>query len=232
MRSYFSVFKMTKPKAKNKNYCSKCHSKHYPPKGKKCQNIMDTLKNQPSTSVDPVSSSDSGRDGRDSGMGAFNVDMGKKKVTQPKDCVVKRVSNPGQARPSDHTDGSDTSEDERPSGGLQALILKELQRVNSRLDDVEATVQGQRQHRRRDTDTQKLSKANVLSKSESYSRKGRSSKHVSESSSDEDPLTTLSTLRTSRQIQRQVDARIAEIESQSQVQGDESTKLKSKRGVG
>ena len=182
MKSYFSVLKMTKPKAKNKNHCSKCHCKHYPPTGKKCQNVMDKLKNQPSTSVDPVTaSSDRGSDAQDSGMGAFNVDMGKKKVTQQKDCVVKRVSNPGQARPSDHTDDSDTSEDERPSGGLQALILKELQRVNSRLDDVEATVQGQRQHRRRDKDTQKLSKANVLSKSESYSRKSRSSKHVSES---------------------------------------------------
>ena len=210
---------MTKPKVKNRNYCSKCHSKHYPPTGKKCQNVMDKLKNQPSTSVDPVTlSSDSGSDGRDSGMGVFNVDMGKKKVTQQKDCVFKRVSNPGQARPSDHTDGSDISEDECPSGGLEALILKELQRVNSRLDVVEATVQGHRQHRRRDKDTQKLSKVNVLSKSESYSRKSKSSKHVSESSSDEETLPTLSTLRTSRQIQRQVDARIAEIESQSKVQ--------------
>ena len=188
---------------------------------------MDKVKNQPSTSVDPVtSSSDSGSDGQDSGMGAFNVNMGKKKVTQQKDCIVWKVSNPGQARPSDHTDSSDTSEDERPSGGLEALILKELQRVNSRLDVMEATVQGHRQHRR-DKDTQKLSKANVLSKSDSYCRKSKSSKHVSESSSDEESLLTLSTLRTSQKIQRQVDARIAEIESQSKVQGDESTKLKS-----
>ena len=225
--------KMTKPKAKNKNYCSKCQSKHYPPTGKKCQSAMEKLKNQPSAGVDPVTaSSDSGSDGRDSGMGAFNVDMGKKKVTQQKDCVVKKVLNPGQARPSDHTDDSDTSGDERPSGGLEALILKELQRVNSRLDDVEATVQGQRQHRKRDKDTQKLSKTNVLSKSQSYSKKSKSSKYVSESSSDEESLPTLSTLRTFWQIQRQVDARIAEIESQSKVQGDESNKLKSKRGVG
>ena len=212
---------MTKPKVKNKNHCSKWHSKHYPPTGKKCQNVMDKVKNQPSTS-----------DGRDSGMGVFNVDMGKRKVTQQKDCVVRKVLNPGQARPSDHTDTSDASEDEPPSGGLEALILKELQRVNSRLDVVEATVQGHRQHRRRDKDTQKLSKTSVLSKSDSCSRKSKSSKHVSESSSDEESLPTLSTLRTSRQIQRQFDARIAEIESQSKVQGDESTKLKSKRGGG
>ena len=60
--------------------------------GKKCQNVMDKVKNQPSTSVDPVtSSSDSGSDGRDSGIGAFNIDMGNKKVTQQKDCVVKKV---------------------------------------------------------------------------------------------------------------------------------------------
>ena len=91
---------------------------------------------------------------------------------------------------------------------------------------MEATVQGHRQHRRRDKDTQKLSKANILSKSDSCSRKSKSMKHVSESSSDEESLPTLSTLRTSCQIQRQVDARIAEIESHSKVQGDESTKLK------
>ena len=104
--------------------------------------------------------------------------------------------------------------------------------MNSRLDVVEATVQGHRQHRRRVKDTQKLSKAKILSKSDSCSRKSKSMKHVSESSSDEESLPTLSTLRTSRQIQRQVDARIAEIESHSKVQGDESTKLKSKRGGG
>ena len=97
---------------------------------------------------------------------------------------------------------------------------------------MEATVQGHRQHKRRNKDTEKLSKANVLSKGHGYSRKSKSSRHVSESSSDEESLPTLATLRTSHQIQRQVDARIAEIESQSKIQGDESTRLKSKRGVG
>ena len=119
---------MTKPKTKNKNHCSKCHSKHYPPTGKKCQNVVENVKNDPSNSVLPVTSSDSDSDVRDSGVGAFNVDMGgMKKVTRQKDCFVKRVSTPGHSRPSDQADNSETSEDEHPSGGLQALILKELQ---------------------------------------------------------------------------------------------------------
>ena len=165
-------------------------------------------------------------------MGAFNVNMGKKKITQQKDCFVKRVSNPGHSRPSDQADGSETSEDEHPSGGLEALILKKLQRVNSRLDDVEATVQGHRQHKKNNKDCQKLSKAKYLLKNESRSRKSKNSKYVSESSSDEELLPPLSTLKTSREIQKQVDARIAEIESQSKVEGNKSTKLKSKRGGG
>ena len=225
---------MTKPKNKNKNYCSTCHSKHFPSMGKKCQVMMDNVINNPSTSVHPVnSSSDSDSDVRDSRVGAVNVDMGvKKKITRQKDCSVRRVSTPGQSRPSDQADGSETPEDGHPSGGLQALILKELQRVNHRFDDVEARVQGHRHHRRNEKDCQKLSTSKYMSKNEGCSKKGTKSKHFSESSSDEELLPPLSVLRTSREIQKQVDARMSEIESHSKVEGNDNTKLKSKRGEG
>ena len=75
-----------------------------------------------------TSSSNSDSDVRDSGVGA-----------KQKDCSDKRVSTPGHSRPSDD---SQSSEDEHPIEGLQALIMKELQRVNARLDDVEARITG------------------------------------------------------------------------------------------
>ena len=52
----------------------------------------------------------------------------------------------------------------------------------------------------------------------------------SETSSDEELLPPLSVLKLSPEIQRKVDTRISEIESHSKVQGNESSKLKSKGG--
>ena len=77
--------------------------------------IANKSMDKPSTSLQPVtSSSDSDCDVRDSGVGAFKVNMGaRKKVTKEKDCSDKRVSTPGQSRPSDRSDDSQSSEDER-----------------------------------------------------------------------------------------------------------------------
>ena len=222
---------MTKPKNKNKNYCLKCHSKHYPPTGKKCQAVMDKAKEEPSVSMNPMTtSSESDSDGRNLGVGACKVDMGAKKITKQKDCSVKRVLTPGHSRTSDKWVGSETSEDERPSGGLQALILKELQRVHHRLDDVEAKVQDRRRRNRSDKDCPKLSSSKHLSKNDVKCKKSKISKSSSESSSDEELLPPLSVLKTSREIQSKVDARISEIEAHSKVQGNETLKLKSKSG--
>ena len=52
----------------------------------------------------------------------------------------------------------------------------------------------------------------------------------SESSSDESDLPSLSVLKSSRQVQRKVDERLAEIQNESRVQGNNTTKIKSKRG--
>ena len=114
-----------------------------------------------------TASSESDSDGRDLGMGACKVDMGaKKKITKQKDCSVKRVLTPGPSRTSDQSDGSEVSEDERSSGGLQALILKELQRVHHRLDDVEAKVQDSGRRSRKHKECPKLSSSKYLSKND------------------------------------------------------------------
>ena len=177
-----------------------------------------------------TASSDSDSVSRDLGMGASKVNMGaKKKITKQKDCSVKRLLTPGPSRTSDLSDGSEVSEDERPSGGLQALILKELQRVHHRLDDVEAKVQDPGIRSRKRKDCSKLSSSKYLSKNDVECKNFKTCES-SETSSDEELLPPLSVLKTSREIQRKVDNRISEIEAHSKVQGNESLKLKSKRG--
>ena len=127
--------------------------------GKKCQIIENKSMDKPSTSMQPVmSSSDSDSDVRDSGVGAFKVNMGaRKKVTKQKDCSDKRVSTSGQSRPIDCSDDSQSSKDEHQSGGLQALILREHQKVHQRFDVVEGKVQDHRHHSNRGKDCSKLS---------------------------------------------------------------------------
>ena len=225
---------MTKPKAKNKNYCNKCHEKHFPPTGKKCtlKEVKDM--NIPSTSAQQMTmSSDSDSEVRHSGVGAVKVKMSARKITRQKDCSIKKGLPSGQFRPSDHVPAQSSSEDEQSSGDVQARILQELQKVNSRLDAVEDKVQehGRSTDRR---DCYKLSTPERFVHNVSKSRKSKKSKasrYVSDSSSEEESLPSLSVLKSSRDIQRQVDARIAEIESHSKLEGNDS-KLKSKRGGG
>ena len=118
-----------------------------------------------------TASSEGDSDSRDCVVGACKVDMGAKKKITKQDCSVKRVLTPGPSRTSDQSDGSETSEDESPSGGLQALILKELQRVHHRLDDVEAKVQHTRRRNRKHKDCPKLSISKYLSKSDGKCKK-------------------------------------------------------------
>ena len=134
---------MTKPK--NKNYCSQCHSKHIPPTGKKC-------KKQSVKSCDhgkgPQSLSDDSDVGfRDNNMSFSNVIMSThKKVVVQKNCKVKRCCAPRHSGPSIKVP-ADASEEECSSGGLQNLILKELCRINDRLDVVEQEMDTRRRRK-------------------------------------------------------------------------------------
>ena len=117
---------MTKPKAKNQNYCSTCHEKHVPPTGKKCQLKKKPDMDLPSTSGAQLMSSTCDSDVPDSGVGAFHVSMIAKKVKKQKDCSVRKAVASGHSRPND--DGAETSSDkEHSSGGLHTLILQQLQ---------------------------------------------------------------------------------------------------------
>ena len=224
---------MTKPKAKNKNYCSTCHEKHIPPTGKKCQ-----LKKQPDMELASVNGAQlrsiaSDSDVPDSGVGAFNVNMSAMKTKKQKDCSVRKAVVAGRATSSDE-DAETSEDDQHSSGGLQALILQQLQRVASQLDAVEDRLEDHSQGRTTSKDSTRLSTSQSVVKNRQKSKKSSKSKvkHVvSESSSDDESLPSLSVLRSSRDIQRAVDKRLAEIENISHDQGKDS-KLKSKRGGG
>ena len=104
--------------------------------------------------------------------------------------------------------------------------------MNQRLDVVEGKVQDCRHCSNRGKDCSKLSNIDYSLKNGCKSVKSKSSKYVVESSSDEEILPSLSVLKSSREIQKQVDARISQIEAHSNVEGNCSEKLKSKRGEG
>ena len=97
---------------------------------------------------------------------------------------------------------------------------------------MEAKVQDGRCPNRSEKDNSKLSSSKYSSKNGVKCKKSKKCKSSSESSSNEELLPPLSVLKISREIQSKVDARISKIESHSQVQGNESSKLKSKRREG
>ena len=107
---------------------------------------------------------------------------------------------------------------------IQMQILEQLQRVNRRLEEVEDKVSTGTQHSKhgKDADTSKK-----LSSSSHKTVK----KHLTSDSdsSDDEVLPSLSSMRQSAKIQRQIDSRLRELELQSETTGI-GGKIKSKRG--
>ena len=103
---------------------------------------------------------------------------------------------------------------------MQTKILEQLERVNSRLDHMEDKVAQVKQHSAKQKKISSL--LSLASKS--------SPVQESDSSSDESLVPSLSILKSSKDIQQQVDSRLRELEECSFVQGNQKQKLKSKRG--
>ena len=223
---------MTKPKAKSKNFCSKCLEKHIPPTGKKCTKqtvehskpAKDSKKKSAIKTAPVLSFSDS-----DSMSGSSSGD----EITRQSDCSDKRALAPGSQGPSDNpkkrTQDSSSEEEDYKTADTQALILKQLKKVNSRLDAVEekiATTLTSKRHKELKLSTCCDTIDHVSKKSSQKLRKV-----VSSSSSEEEDLPCLSTLRSSHQIQRKIDRRISEMQLDSKFEGrDTDLKNKSKRG--
>ena len=207
---------------KSKYLCTKCNEKHYPPTGKKCQQV------QKSELVN-LTSADKKKTGQKSAcvseVGGQNC-IGYSHATPSGRSTLSSVgadcwSSPGR--------GVNSSEEET-SVPIQNQILNELRKVNARLYAVEDRVAvASSNGSSKDKKNAKLSSSSVGVKKHS----SKSSKWLtcsSDSSSDELEVPSMKSLRTSRVTQQKVDQRLAKLEQQSNTQGNSTAKLKSKRG--
>ena len=195
----------------NKNKCTKCGDRHLPPTGKKCKLYKKQDNELEMEASDHISG------GSDATV---------------KHKHVQKVSV-------EHSSDSESDRDVETS--VQMQILQELKRVNKRLDAVEdqvagssSSVQSKEHHSHEQSKLSSLSPCNrkkyVGVKSKTKGKKMVYQDSDSDTSSDSS-LPSLSSLRTSVAIQKQVDARLRELECLHDDTGTNcSGKLKSKRG--
>ena len=119
--------------------------------------------------------------------------------------------------------GNVSTQEDNSEQNVQALLLKELRRVNGRLGLLEDQVAAGSSSQCKDK--QKLSKVTkTKTKQAVYS-------DSTDSSDSEQELPTLSEIRSSRSIQKKVDGRIEKLDSKLVREGKDQT-IKSKRGGG
>ena len=198
-----------------------------PPTDKKCKLQKKALEDSESDTMDEVVQHDVSV--KDSGVksGSRKKQALKRSAMTPnpkgQNCKAKR------AQPQ----GSDVSadEDHSPQEGstqadVQLMILKELRRVNSRLDVVEEQVaEGRAVGPSHGRNCVKLSSTKVSNS------KVKKVIYTSESSDDEQAISSLSELRSSTVLQKKVDAKVKSLDQANSATGnDQIQKLKSKRG--
>ena len=101
--------------------------------------------------------------------------------------------------------------------------MKELQRVNSRLNAVEEQVATG--HQQTVVPGQKKAKLSTL-KYQSGKKKSKKVVVTSDSSSDESDIPDISSLRSSRELQKRVDQRLSKLEESSRSKGNCTSKIK------
>ena len=194
---------------KHKNKCWACQEKHYPPTGKNCQRVRSETDAEESSGSTAGVKSKKERDSlSDSVMSSKKAVFTCKKslVNRELYSSVKRVSTPGKnAR-------SDTDKEENRAGeactpdGVQLQILKELQKVNTRLDIVEGRVAEVTSSSRKGKQKgQKLSTVCKVKRNYSKDVDSDVSSDTSEMSDGDISLPDLAHIRTSKQIQKQID---------------------------
>ena len=226
---------------KNKGWCNKCNKRHFPPTGKKCQEVYE--QSAAEEVIVKAKKKGSQIDGRDSQLSKSKLCSpmsihGQPSVAHKQDFNAKRASTPGLEDQSDSEDGFDSADG--GSTSLQLKILGELRKVSSRLDVVEQQVAegGQRRRQEGKKDTSKLSKRcdskyhdSKLSDSKSTRVKHRNVSSSSDSSESDDDcdIPILNTLRSSKAIQKHVSRAVADLEKGQGVKGKDQV-IKSKRG--
>ena len=187
----------------NKNRCSKCGERHLPPTGKKCKYV-----HQVKHKID--------NDHNDLSNQAGSSTHTKAVKWTPKEQLAL-----------------DSSSEDDTTDQVQLQILKELRRLNQRLDVVEEKVQqSSQQNRKEQGKIKEQSELNSVSSCTFHSKKvGKNTVLSSESSDSEvesihDFLRSLSTLRSAGSMQKKVDDTLRQIEDSSGVANN--GKIKSK----
>ena len=220
---------------KNKNWCTVCLLKHYPPTGKKCQNKKRSDSEHSDVVNSDVSSDDQVNQdllsNKKSKASKGAVKRTSTAATSKKDLHVKKALASGQLDLSGSGNDLAATPDAHQTSDLQLLIPKQLQKVNDRLDHVEEQVTASRDHQLTRKDKHKLSTSARLVKKDKTFLKNKVISESSESSEDDMQLPSLSTLRSSKRIQRHVDHTMADLESKQCSEGNSNVnKIKSKRG--
>ena len=125
----------------------------------------------------------------------------------------KRVKTPGQGDQSIEQEVQYSSEEDQGKDTVQMKILAELRRVHDRLDDVEMQVAEGRKDKDngdRNGTNSKLSKLNCDVKRKKYCKYQTESSSSSESESD---IPVLSSIRSSKSIQSQIDQAVGKLKS-------------------
>ena len=202
---------------KNKDKCWACGDKHYPPTGKNCKKAQKVEEDVSSDSTD-VS-----LDERDSPLSQVKCQKSVKKSGKKRSVAVEKDSSvKSHCGQSDTVDGASLV-DEAAGQGVQLQILAELRSMSARLEAVEGQV-GQKDVNSKPKGLK--SKTSVKKCDISSSEQSQSS----ESSDDDTKIPELSYIRSSRDVQKQIDRSLAKL-SKKQLEGnDGSKKLKSKRG--
>ena len=211
---------------KNKNKCWACGEKHYPPTGKNCKNAQN-----PEEEAESSVSVDVSLDERDSPASQVKSHKKVKKCVKKPGVTVEKDSAVSHYGHGDTTDERGLVE-EAAGQGVQLQILAELRSMSARLEAVEGQVNKQGSvHGSTKTKGQKLSSCTKSKKFVKQSDTSSSESNESlESSDDEVKIPQLSHIRSSKEVQRQIDRSIAKL-SRKQLEGNDiSQKLKSKRG--
>ena len=222
---------------KNKNWCTTCTKKHFPPTGKKCPvNIEKQQKDKAAVNV-TVEEGSAVRDslsGHTVSKSLASAGCSTKGSTCKKDLFVggPGALGHGDLSASTSADSTDTEEDEEggTSGDIQVKILHELQRMNSHLNVVEKQVA---KKSRSSKDSRGKHKLSTVCKSVKSDSKSKSKKQVlsSDESSDDSDFPSLSDIKSSKAVQKKIDRSIDNLDSTHIPQGnDHAQKLKSKRG--
>ena len=208
---------------KSKYSCAKCGQKHYPPTGKKCnQSLMSSPDPKDSVSVGKGKKKQTSKShmSEDGGLNCNSNSCG----SLPTVLAALDRSGLQSSEASSEASSGDEGTDQA-STALQSQILKELQRVNARLDAVEDRVAAGHQQA-----AAQGHKDFKLSTSKCSRKESKRVVVTSDSSSDESDIPDISSLRSSRELQKKVDHRLSKLEKSSVSQGKSGSKIKSKRG--